>query len=99
MRFPVRFLTDQEQAAIAIALTDFINHNPKQKGDPTIASLVRKFNVEPLLAGIDARVKDLIGSVLSDLDAGLTADRIAQARNLPVSAVEELKTLHERNRQ
>ena len=98
MRFPLRFLSGQEQAAMTFVLADYITHNPKYRDDPAISSLLKKFKVGHLETGIEVGVKEKVGAVLADLDAGISTDRIAKLHDLPISAVEEVRSLHERNK-
>jgi hypothetical protein len=92
----IKYITEQEEAAISLVLVEHIAKFPEHKTDPTFQRLFKKFNVDVdrMLRGLDAGMKGKVADVLADLeDATLSVEQIAKKHDVTVSVVEEVKRL------
>ena len=92
----IKYVTEQEEAAISLVLVEHIAKFPEHKTDPTFQSLFKKFNVDVdrMLRGLDPGMKTKVADVLADLeDATLSIEQIATKHDVTVSVVEEIKRL------
>jgi hypothetical protein len=94
----IKYVTEEEEAAISLVLMEHIARFPEHKTDPVFESLFKKFNVDidRMLRGLDPRMKTKVADVLADLDdATLSIEEIAKKHDVTVSVVQEVKRLSE----
>lgn len=94
----IKYVTEEEEAAISLVLMEHIVRFPEHKTDPVFESLFKKFNVDidRMLRGLDPRMKTKVADVLADLDdATLSIEKIAKKHDVTVSVIQEVKRLSE----
>jgi hypothetical protein len=94
----IKYVTEEEEAAISLVLMEHITRFPEHKTDPVFESLFKKFNVDidRMLRGLDPRMKTKVADVSADLDdATLSIEEIAKKHDVTVSVVQEIKRLSE----
>jgi hypothetical protein len=92
----IKYITEQEEAAISLVLVEHIAKFPEHKTDSTFQRLFKKFNVDVdrMLRGLDAGMKGKVADVLADLeDATLSVEQIAKKHDVTVSDFEKVKRL------